>query len=144
MSRKLAREAAMKLIYQKDMTQQQEVDEYIFKEMIADYKLTIKDLDYVRLVLKELETNRSEIDQHIVSYTKDWTFERLARVDLAIMRLAICEMIYLDAIPRSVSINEAVELAKKFSDGKAGSYINGILASIFQNLEHRGSEVEGY
>ncbi len=89
------------------------------------------------------DTKRTEIDKYILRFTRDWAFDRLAKVNLAIIRVAICEMLYLSEIPHSVSINEAVELAKKYSDWKAGSFVNGILASILHDLE-RNSEVDRY
>ena len=143
MPRKNAREAAMKLFYQRDMAEESGVDEYCLSEMHAEFKLNDKDLEYIRLLLEKSLTNGTKIDKYILRFSRDWTFDRLAKVDLAIIRVAICEMLYLRDIPHSVSINEAVELAKKYGDGKAGSFINGILASVFHDLE-QNSEVDRY
>jgi len=143
MPRKNAREVAMRLFYQRDVSEQPNTDEYSLSEMYAEFKLNDKDVKYIRLLLEKSDTNRRTIDKFIQRFSRDWTFERLAKVDLAIMRIALCEMLYLSDIPHSVSINEAVELAKKYSDGKAGPYINGILASAHNDLE-QNSEVDQY
>lgn len=60
---------------------------------------------------------------------KDWTMERISKVNLSILRLAMCEILFMEDIPFQVSINEAVELAKKFGDDDSPSFINGVLAS---------------
>jgi len=143
MPRKNAREAAMRLFYQRDMSEESGIDQYCLNEMNAEFNLIGKDLEYIKLLLEKSNVNGTEIDKYILRFSRDWTFARLARVDLAILRVAICEMLYLRDIPHSVSINEAVELAKKYGDGKAGSFINGILASIFHELK-QNSEVDRY
>lgn len=74
-------------------------------------------------VLKSIET----IDQEIASHANNWTFERIAKVDLAILRLAIFELLYRTDIPPIVSINEAIDLSKTFSNPDSKRFINGIL-----------------
>ena len=80
----------------------------------------------IRGVLEHLEA----IDEKIKGYTKNWEFHRIAAVDRNIMRLAIYEMLYRDDIPPIVSINEAVDIAKKFSTQDSGKFVNGILDKI--------------
>ena len=143
MPRKNAREAAMRLFYQRDMSDDTGIDQYCLNEMYTEFNLTHKDLEYIKLLFEKSGVNGAVIDKYVLRFSRDWTFDRLAKVDLAILRVAICEMLYLHDIPHSVSINEAVVLAKKYGDGKAGSFINGILASIFHELE-RNSEVDRY
>lgn len=74
--------------------------------------------------------HRDEIDEKIKSHTRNWDFHRIAAVDRNIMRLAIFEMCYRDDIPPVVSINEAVDIAKKFSTQDSGKFVNGILDKI--------------
>ena len=85
--------------------------------------------------MKKFEENSSEIDNYIKRFVKDWSFNRIAKVDLAILRLAICEILYCDDIPACVSINEGIELAKKYSGEKAGKFINGILGRLVRSLQ---------
>lgn len=74
--------------------------------------------------------HRDAIDEHIKKHVKNWDFSRIAAVDRNIMRLAIYEMLYRDDIPPVVSINEAVDIAKKFSTQDSGKFVNGVLDKI--------------
>ena len=74
--------------------------------------------------------HRAELDQHIVQFAQNWDLKRMAVVDRNILRLAIYEMYFRDDIPPIVSINEAVDIAKKFSTGDSGKFVNGILDKI--------------
>ena len=71
-----------------------------------------------------------QLDQVIQTYSTNWKINRLSKVVLAVLRLSICEMTYLKDIPASVSINEAVELAKKFAGEEEGAFVNGVLGSF--------------
>ena len=74
--------------------------------------------------------HRDAIDEHIKKHAKNWDFHRIAAVDRNIMRLAIYEMLFREDIPPIVSINEAVDIAKKFSTEDSGKFVNGILDKI--------------
>lgn len=74
--------------------------------------------------------NLQEIDQKLEQFSTDWSLERMSKVDLAILRMAVAEMLYVDEIIDNVAINEAIEIAKKFSTIKSGKFINGILGAI--------------
>jgi N utilization substance protein B len=89
--------------------------------------------DEKRFMLYEVNgviENMSEIDALIAGNAKKWTFDRLARVDLAIMRLAVFELLKANDVPVRVSINEAVELCKQFGDEGSYAYVNGVLGKI--------------
>ena len=73
---------------------------------------------------------RNEIDEQIKNHAKNWDLHRMATVDRNVLRLAICEMLYREDIPPVVSINEAVDIAKKFSTQDSGKFVNGILDKI--------------
>jgi N utilization substance protein B len=75
-----------------------------------------------------------EINRLISKYTKDWPIDRMANVDRCLLRIAICEILYFDDIPPSVSVDEAVELAKKYSTADSGRFINGVLGSLIKDL----------
>jgi N utilization substance protein B len=78
--------------------------------------------------------HRAEIDERIQRYTKNWELGRMAVVDRNILRLAVYEMLYRDDIPPVVSINEAVDIAKRFSTDESGRFVNGILDKIKGDL----------
>ena len=127
MTRKETREELMKLFYQLDMTEKIEgfnADEYIESlEMKVDEKYFIE-------TVNNFVKNFVEIDDSIEKYSNGWKLSRIAKVDLAILRLAVCEMEYDESIPVSVSINEAVEISKKYSNFDAHKFINGILGNL--------------
>lgn len=104
-----------------------------------DKQLTDRQLgeqeDYFRGCLIALFNNRERVDGLIDKYSTKWSIARIAKVDLAIMRLAICEMLYVQDVPAAVAINEAVELAKKYADDESPKYINAILGKVAKENE---------
>lgn len=77
--------------------------------------------------------NQGRIDSEIANHAEHWDISRLALVDKNIMRIAICELLYMPDIPSRVSINEAIEMAKKYSTLESSSFVNGILNAIFKS-----------
>lgn len=131
MSRKIARETCYHLVF-----------EYLFLGKANDVTFNIvtstqdieKELDYVRVVYGGVIQNYEELVECISRYSETFSMERIFRPDLAAMLIAIYEMKYMDDIPLSVSINEAIELVKKYSTEKSGKYVNGILSSVYKEL----------
>ena len=95
------------------------------------------DREYMTLICNNLKANKEQIDELINKYAKNWSVNRMAKVDLSILRLAICELIFIEEIPNKVSINEAIELAKLYCDDKSPKFINGILGSVSNELESK-------
>ncbi len=81
-----------------------------------------------------------EIDDYISKASKGWRLERMARVERAILRLSVYQLLYREDIPPKVSINEAVELAKKFGNQESGAFINGILDNIYNRVRLKNTE----
>ena len=90
--------------------------------------------DYVEKVFLGVFENLSQIDEKISENLKGWKLSRISKVSLAILRLAVFEMLFFDDIPFGVSINEAVELAKKYSTQEDASFINGVLGALSKKL----------
>ena len=137
-SRRLARIAAMSLYYEREI--KDSADEYSttlvdFEDVLERAKLDDANLQYIDDALTSLEAHREDMDQLISANLKDWTIERISKVDLSILRLAVAEMLYMEDIPVSVSVNEAVEISKLYSDREAYRFINGILRNISRTLE---------
>ncbi len=132
MSRKTARESAFKIIYEIPFhTNETAADIINFGVKYEEYKINSQvDIDYFTNVTTTCFENITEIDEKISSSLKNWTLDRISRINLSILRLAICELLYIEDIPFQVTINEAVELAKKYSDDDAPSFVNGVLASL--------------
>ncbi len=88
---------------------------------------------YVRTKVEAVREKVPELDERINAVAKGWTTERMSKVDLTIIRLALYEMLYEEDVPEKVAINEAVELAKKFGGEDSSSFVNGILAKLVNN-----------
>jgi transcription antitermination factor NusB len=82
--------------------------------------------------------NQSDLDSLIVSASRNWRLERMARLDKCILRLAAFEFLFMEDIPPKVSIDEAVEMGKKFGGDDSGSFINGVLDKIYNTLLQQG------
>ena len=95
------------------------------------------DREYMAQMCKLLSEKSDEIDAMINKYAKNWSVNRMAKVDLAILRLAICEILFVEEIPNKVSINEAIEMAKLYCDDKTPKFINGILGSVVSETESK-------
>ena len=85
--------------------------------------------------LEAVSAHHEEIDAMIADNLDRWSIDRIGRTDLAILRTAVAEMMYIDSIPRGVSINEAVDLAKKYGDERSYAFINSVLSKIAKKLE---------
>ena len=92
-------------------------------------------MQYIRRLTGLTEEHLSEIDGLIDRYSDTWKVSRLTKTTLAILRCAVCEIRFMEEIPNSAAVNEAVELGKKFDSPQAASYINGILGSMLRSGE---------
>jgi N utilization substance protein B len=131
--RRDAREAAVQFLYQVDTYKPARVDE----ALAAFWKQNeeppnVRDFanDLLRGALEKLP----EVDAKIRTLADNWDFERLAAVDRNILRLAVYEMLFRPEIPPVVSINEAIEIAKKFSTAESGKFVNGLLDRVKKDL----------
>ena len=127
MTRQNAREMMMQILYQLDVNNEFDVDK---QEKYLENLDMGKQEEYCRNILSLICNKKKEIDEKISSNCRNWTVNRMPKTDLAVLRLAVCEILFLDDMPNSVSINEAVELAKKYGEETSFSYINGILGAI--------------
>ncbi len=127
MKRTETREQVFRLIYssliQKEMSEEQ-------IEIFIEENNLRKEEEYVKGIFYGIQTNEEEIEKLIASNLKEkWSMERISKIDLAILKLAIFEMVY-SGLPYKIAINEAVELAKKYGEDSSKSFVNGVLASI--------------
>ncbi len=126
MNRRDARELAFVLLFELDF---QKEDPLTFYEQELALQALENDA-YVEDAVSGVTAEKEKIDALIEKYGNGWKVKRIPRVSVAILRLAIYELKYREDIPYSVSINEAVELCKKYSDEKAPSFVNGILNAV--------------
>ncbi|MCR4557221.1 MAG: transcription antitermination factor NusB [Saccharofermentans sp.] len=132
MSRIETREHAMELLFQigfRNDPISEQID--LFRETCPDI---IEDEAYFLDIVYGVINSRDEIDNKFVPFLKRWKLERLPQTDRIILEIAVYEILTVDEIPVSVSINEAVKLAKKFGTDNSSSYINGVLSNFVKSL----------
>lgn len=100
---------------------------------LIDYVPGENDRQYIDMVVSGVREHAQQIDEEIAACLRGWTLARLSRVDLAILRLSVFEMQYA-SLPVAVSINEAVELTRKYSSEESCSFVNGVLGTISRKL----------
>ena len=135
MSRKAAREHAFKIVYELPFYQglEQENVTVLTDSYMRDFveeSLDEADTAFIQAETLGVQQKQEELDEAIGAALKGWKVSRLSRVDLAILRLAAYEILYMPSLPVKVSITEAVELAKRYSQEAAPAFINGILGTI--------------
>lgn len=147
MARATARAAVMQMIYEKLAGGQggEETLQMVYDELrqqgvpgvdtVKDDEPGEADRAYITRVLDGVVNHLEELDGEIQAASRDWSTERMPRVDLTILRLATWEILHEDSVPGSVAINEAVELASRYSEPASGRFINGVLGTILRKKE---------
>ncbi|MBR5762990.1 MAG: transcription antitermination factor NusB [Lachnospiraceae bacterium] len=133
MKRTELREVLFKLLFRaefNDVTEMPEQMQLFFNNDADDLKIKDADREYIIKREEDILSKLTEIDKEISDKATGWTIDRMGKVDLAIIRLAVYEIMFDDEIPLGVSINEAVELAKKYGRDESGSFVNGVLAKF--------------
>lgn len=136
LKRKEARELVVGLLFETEFKTEDNFTE-IFATSTENRE--IPDDEYIKSAYFGVCGNREKIDELIGTHSNGWKTHRLTRLSRSVMRLAVYEMMFCSDIPYSVSINEAVELTKKFDDPKAKAFVNGVLNSIKNALEAEGN-----
>lgn len=130
MNRKLSREKTMELLF--GMTLSKDTIEEVVEGFVENYEGNIKEIDltYVKQALIGIEKHKEEIDKAVEVNLHNWKIDRISKVNLSILRLATYELLYDKEVPRNVAINEALEIARRYSDEKSVAFINGVLDKI--------------
>ena len=129
MSRRVLREQLFKLLFRvefNDIEEMQEQCSLFFDDI--DNPIDEKDMEFIQKKFDLIMDKLSELDEQINAKAKGWSTDRMGKVDLTIIRLAVYEILYDEEVPTGVAINEAVELAKKFGHDESFSFVNGVLA----------------
>ena len=136
MSRRELREQIFKFIFRVEFNDKEEMAEQE-KLFFEDYELEMKEEDaaYISTKSNKILEKLDEIDEMINQNAKGWTTERMSKVDLTIIRLAVQEIKFDEDVPAGVAINEAVEIAKKFGQEESAGFVNGVLAKFVQVWE---------
>lgn len=131
MSRRELREQIFKLIFRVEFHEREEMTQQE-KLFFEDEELVIKeeDAEYISNKVNQILNKLADIDEMINKQAKGWTTERMGKVELTVLRVAVYEIKFDEDVPTGVAINEAVELAKKFGQEESSGFINGILAKF--------------
>jgi len=130
MNRRKSREVAMKLLFEMSINKES------YEEIIENFKeytdVDLKDIDmsYITKVLAGIHEHGVEIDKNIEKYLIKWKLDRLSKMNLSILRISTYEILFEEDIPGKVSVNEGIELAKKYGEDSSPAFINGILAKM--------------
>lgn len=147
MARVTARAAVMQMIYEKLAGGQggEETLQMVYDELRAEGVPGVEsvknnepgkaDRAYITRVLDGVVSHLDELDEQIAAASREWSIDRMPKVDLTILRLATWEILHEEDVPGSVSINEAVELASRYSEPASGRFINGVLGTILRQKE---------
>lgn len=141
MSRKKARDNAFKCVYELEFGMNENLEK-ILENCYEENDNKPDEKDYIEKVLKGVKENLKEIDDIILSKLKNWSIDRIAKIDLAILRLSIYEIKYMEDIPVKVSANEAVELAKTYGNNDSKSFVNGVIAKVIESKEEENGTEE--
>ena len=138
MSRRKARDITFKYVYS-TLYGESPLDDTIESIITADSEevkcLEEEEKNYFEKVSSGIKENEESIDRMILSKLKNWTIERIFKIDLAILRLAVYEIMYFPDMPPKVAVNEAVELAKKYGNDTSSNFVNGVLREIIKDKE---------
>ena len=137
MTRRQAREATFELLFESEFTPERSPEDVL---ATAQLDRDLVEDAYVKKAYFGTMEHRGVIDVLLGRFSNGWKTDRMSRVSRAVLRLCTYEMLYCDDIPVHVSINEAVELTKKFDDPKAKAFVNGVLNSIKNEIEQSGTK----
>ena len=133
MGRKVAREGAMKLFFQMELTN--DYSEEAKSIFLENFEFDESETDYIEDAYIALIDKKMIIDKYIEDNLEGWSIYRLSKVDLAVLRIAIYEILYRKDIPVEVSINEAIEITKKYSIHDSFKFINGVLGGFVRSID---------
>lgn len=133
MGRKQAREGTMQLLFQMEINE--DYSEEALNIYLENYTFDKLEKEYILSAISSIKENYDLIDSYIENHLEGWKIDRLAKVDLSVLRIAIYEILYRNDIPMEVSINEAVEIVKKYSSEESFKFVNGVLGSFVRTLD---------
>lgn len=140
-NRHLGRIVALQTLYEEDFRLECGDDSFKLDEVlirnIDRYSDTIDDKDFIEQLVKGVDSRQEEIDDIIRPVAPEWPIEQIARIDRAILRIGVWELLFEKGVPPKVAINEAVELAKAFGGDNSSKFINGVLGTVLRENEQK-------
>lgn len=141
-SRREQREAAVLLSYEMEAQKNEEIN--CLTEFLERQGKSQEEYEYTYIVMQNFLANYRIILKAIELGAENWKINRISKMDLAILKIAIAEMLYIDDVPTGVAINEAVEISKKYSNEKSYKFINGVLRHVSDSLSNMADEGKSY
>ena len=157
MNRKTAREIAVQLCFASinseqsalelvnDFFAQEHYDTLLDEDELFSQIPDDRQLDYIRRLVLLVEEKRAELDGYIEKYSRGWKLGRISKTALAVLRCAICEILYVEDVPPSAAINEAVELDKGYDEPDTVAFVNGVLGGFMKGEfpQENGTDDDG-
>ena len=140
MTRREAREHTFEMLFETEFRSDENIQD-IYECSCEDRELTNDD-NYIKDTFFGINEKKTELDEIINKNSYAWRSDRISKVSRSILRLAIYEMYYINSIPVKVTLNEAVELCKKFDDEKAVPFVNGVLNAVKNELPQNSDKIE--
>ena len=134
--RRKAREFALQVLYQHDLNKENALED-LLNDFLSDKEVPGDIREFCHRLVKGTLSTLDEMDQQIRSCTENWSLERISVVDRNILRIAIYELFYIENIPVRVTLNEAIEIAKRFGQEDSASFINGVLDRVVRENKDR-------
>ena len=140
-SRHLARSIAMQTLYEWDFSEMKGDIQKLIEKNIKEFGPGLEEInkDFIRTLTNGVLQHRDSIDKIITKAAPEWPLEQITMVDRNVLRLGLFELLYgnKEEVPPKVAINEAIELAKNFSGESSGKFVNGVLGTVFRQLEEQ-------
>ncbi|NLT97128.1 MAG: transcription antitermination factor NusB [Christensenellaceae bacterium] len=133
MSRRAARDTALRLFYEYAITGEFNPATMDVMRDCFDKGMNDNAWAYVARMIELYKTHKDEVDAAIQANSKNWNISHMAKVELSILRIGVCELYYCDDIHESITINECVELGKKYASDKSARFINGVLGAVLKS-----------
>lgn len=141
LSRRLARETALQVLFQRDLTKEPLKTAQEVQRWAEEFEVPEPSRPFAQQLVDGTIKHLTEIDQTIASFAQGWSISRMANVDRNVMRLATYEVLFCLDIPGRVSLNEAIELAKRYGGDESAKFVNGILDRVVESVTK--SELKG-
>jgi transcription antitermination protein NusB len=136
-SRHLSRSIAMQSLYEWDFSNKDKDLEEVLERNVDEFGPDLEDKEFAKTLAKGVRKNINKLDKIIIKAAPDWPLDQINMVDRNVLRLGLYELIYenREEVPPKVAINEAIELAKMFGGEASGRFINGVMGTVFKELD---------
>lgn len=131
--RRLVREKVLQALYAYEMSKEPITD--VIENILGNLKSSHDDFKFAKELINQVIQNEDELEKIIKDKVAHWEFDRIAFIDKILLRMGICEFLFFPDIPPKVTINELIEIAKLYSTGQSGKFINGVLDAILHDFK---------